>query len=276
MVARCDGPGCRLRARDAGIGARDGEAGPCLRRCDTPVAAVDGGRALTIVAHGRVEAWSPPPLPPQAGAPVLLRDAGMRDQPTLVAARRRGAYAGLGKLDPAGAAELVAHVRRAGYDGDGAFAGRVLCERDPHLVIEGLAILARAQGRTLAVSAPLADAAAEARELVGEFVVAGQSEVVDAVDAARFARAAAYGADWWDRHGTILCAVSGDVLRPGLYELSDGASIGEALAAAGGVVDGLRVSTASAVLADGVAGKDFTAPAPVALVAHHARRDPIC
>ncbi|MGZ3429148.1 MAG: SLBB domain-containing protein [Polyangia bacterium] len=273
MLSRCDGPACRLRASDCGLGTTAGEPVACLRRCETPVAAADGGRALTIVARGRTEPWSAPPLPPQPGAPVLLRDAAMRDQATLAAARRRGAYAALAKLDATAAAELVSVVRRAGYDGDGAFAGRVLCERDPHLVLEGLAIAARAQGRKPQVSAPLAAAAAEARELIGEFVVV---EAVDAVDAARFARAAASGAGWWERHGTIVCAVSGDVLRPGLYELADGASIGAALAAAGGVVDGVRVSTASRLLADGVVTRDLDAPAPVALVAYHARRDPIC
>ncbi|MCU1277959.1 MAG: hypothetical protein JWM53_1505, partial [bacterium] len=223
------------------------------------------------VARGRVDPWTPPPLPPQPGAPVVLRDAGLPDQRTLAAARRRGAYTALAKLEAGAAAELVAVVRRAGWDGDGAFAARVLCERDPHLVIEGLAILARAQGRKPAVSAALAAAAADARELIGEFTVA---DAVDAVGAARLARAAAYGAEWWDRHGTILCAVAGDVLRPGLYELSDGASIAEALAAAGGVVDGVRVSTARAVLADGVVTSDFAAAASVALVAFHARREP--
>jgi hypothetical protein len=272
MLSRCDGPACRLRARDCGLGAADGAAGRCLRRCDSPVAAVDGGRALTIVARGRVEPWGAPPLPPQPGAPVLLRDAAMRDQPTLAAARRRGAYAALAKLDATAAAELVAHVGRSAYDGDGAFAGRVLCERDPHLVLEGLAIVARAQGRKPRVTEPLAAAAAEARELIGECAVV---DVVDAVDAARFARAAAYGAEWWARHGTIVCAVSGDVSRPGLYELGDGASLGEALAAAGGVVDGVRVSTPGALLADGRVTRDLAAPAPAALVASHAGRDPV-
>ncbi|HEX8953736.1 MAG TPA: SLBB domain-containing protein, partial [Polyangia bacterium] len=74
----------------------------------------------------------------------------------------------------------------------------------------------------------------------------------------------------------VLCAVSGDVLRPGLYELGERATIAEALAAAGGVVDGVRLSPASAVRADGVATRDLAAPAPLALVALHARRDPIC
>ncbi len=273
MLQRCDGPACRLRAADCGLGAGDGEAGACLGRCDAPVAAVAGGRALTIVARGRVEPWTAPPLPPQPGPPVLLRDAGLRDQALFTAARRRGAYAALGKLDATGAAALVAAVGGGRPGGAGAFAGRVLCERDPHLVIEGLAIAARARGGKLALPAALAAAAREARELVGEFRVADGG---DAVEAARLARAASLGLPSWERHATSLCAVAGDVLRPGLYELSAGATIAEALAAAGGVVEGVRVSAASAVLADGVATTDLAAPAPAALVACHARRDPIC
>jgi hypothetical protein len=188
-------------------------------------------------------------LPPQPGAPVLLRDAGFADQPTEPAARRRGAYAALDKLSATAARELVAAVVRPRWSGPGAFAARVLEERDPHLVREGRAIVERAGKR---------------------------ADAVDAVDAARLVRAAQCGGEWLDRHATILCAVAGDVLRPGLYELLDGATIAEALAAAGGAVDGVRVSTASAFLADGVAITDARAPAPVALVAYHARRDPIC
>lgn len=222
-----------------------------------------------MVARGRVEPWAPPPLPPQPGVPVLLRAAGLGDQPSLAAARRRGAYAALGKIDAAAAAELAASLPPAGWDGEGAFAARVLCERDPHLVLEGLVIAARVQGKPARVPAMLAAAAAEAGELVGEVVVA--TEGVDAVGAARLARAAQLGAAW-ERHGTVLCAVSGDVLRPGVYELSDGANIAAALAAAGGVVDGVRVSPAGALVADGVVTRDLDAPAPVALVALHSRR----
>jgi NADH:ubiquinone oxidoreductase subunit F (NADH-binding) len=203
---------------------------------------------------------------------VLLRDAGLGDQPTLAAARRRGAYATLAKIDQRAAAELVAAVGRPSYAGEGAFAARVLCERDPHLVLEGLALRARARGGPLAVSAALAAAATEARELIGEGTIV---DAVDVVDAARLARAASCGVEWWDRHRTSVCAIAGDVLRPGLYELHDGASIGEALRAAGGVVDGVYVSSASAVLADGVGTRDLAAPAPSALLVRHARRAPL-
>lgn len=236
----CHGPACRLRSSDLGLPA---EGVACLGRCETPVAAQRQGRALVLV-NGRIEPWVAPPLPRQPSLPVLLRDAGFADQPTEAAARRRGAFVAYDKLTATAARELVAHVVRPTWSGPGAFAARVLEERDPHLVREGQAIAERAGAR------------------------------VDAVNAARLVRAAQFGVEWLDWHATLLCAVSGDVLRPGLYELGDHATIADALAAAGGVVDGLRVSTASSVLADGAPTHDLAAPAPVALVAHHSRRAP--
>ena len=246
IVQRCDAGACGLRARDLGLGEVDGAPVACLGRCDSPVAAVRDGRALTIVARGRIEPWVAPPLPRQPAEAVLLRDAGFADQPLEAAARRRGAWLALEKLSATAAAELVAAVTRRPWTGAGALAERVLRDRDPHLLREGEAIAERAGTK------------------------------VDAVTAARLVRAAQHGAEWLERHATVLCAVSGDVLRPGLYELGEGATIAEALAAAGGVVAGVRVSTASAVLADGAPTRDFTAPAPAALVALHAGRDPIC
>jgi SLBB domain-containing protein len=246
MVQRCDAGACRLRARDLGLGDADGAPAACLLRCDGPVAAERGGRALIIIARGRVEPWSAPPLPSQPAAPVLLRDAGFADQPLEAAARRRGAYLALDKLTATAARELVAAVTGSGWRGVGAFAERVLRDRDPHLVREGEAIAERAGAR------------------------------VDAVTAARLVRAAQHGVGWLERHATILCAVSGDVLRPGLYELGAGATIAEALAAAGGVVAGIRVATAGTLVADGEATTDVAAPAPATLVALHAGRDPIC
>ena len=78
---------------------------------------------------------------------------------------------------------------------------------------------------------------------------------------------------WWSLHAPSLCAVSGDVLRPGVYELPLDATVADALAAAGGVVDGVRVAELGGYLADGVLARDATRPLPTALVVFHARRE---
>jgi hypothetical protein len=78
---------------------------------------------------------------------------------------------------------------------------------------------------------------------------------------------------WWSLHAPSLCAISGDVLRPGVYELPLAATVADALVAAGGVIDGVRVAELGAYLADGVIARDAARPLPTALVVFHARRD---
>src|SRR5437660_5736024 len=141
MFQRCIGPACRLRAGDLGLGPPDGEGVECLGRCDAPVAAQAHGRALTIVRRGTVEPSLPPPLPRQPAVAVLLRDAGFADQRTLEAARRRGAWRAAAMLGPTAARDLVALVPGRADAAAHGFAGRVLCERDPHLVLEGAAVI---------------------------------------------------------------------------------------------------------------------------------------
>jgi NADH:ubiquinone oxidoreductase subunit F (NADH-binding) len=159
-----------------------------------------------------------------------------------------------------------------------------LCERDPHLVLEGAAVVARADATPhLAVRVPAAwldaraaleRAAAEARaaDLAGALSL---DSGVDPVRAARLARAAQLGVDWYERHLTLLCAASGDVLRPGLYELPAGASVADALAAAGGAVDGLFSAPAARFGCDGEATTDAARAAPAALLVFVARRGPL-
>src|SRR5262249_32129175 len=124
--------------------------------------------------------------------------------------------------------------------------------------------------------AALERAAAEARaaDLIGDLVL---DRGVEPVAAARLARAAEAGADWYDRHPTRLCAVSGDVLRPGVYELPADARAADAVAAAGGAVAGFLVATIGYLVCDGETTTDTSVPAPAALVVFHAGREPaIC
>lgn len=172
MIEVCEGPACRLRAADLGLGPVRRPVA-CLGRCDVPVAARDGERALTVVARGRVEPFVPPPLPPQPFVPILLRRAST------------GAH---------------------------AFAACVLRRQ--------------------------------------QLDCGGEGE-----------------------HATRLCAVAGDVLRPGVYELGAAATIADAVAAAGGAVDGPWLSGVGGYLADGEWGGELSRPAPAALVVLHRRRD---
>ncbi|MDB4968573.1 MAG: hypothetical protein JWN44_4262 [Myxococcales bacterium] len=287
MILRCDGPACRLRAGDLGLGAVDGESVECLGRCETPVAAEQLGRSLTIRRRGALEPYGPAELPRQASPPILLRDAGFADQPSLPAARRRGAWRAAPELTGLAARELLASLptrpRRALAN---AFAGRALCERDPHLVLEGAGVVARADGTPhLAVRVPaswidaraaLQRAAAEAHAdgLTGELSLVADGGV-EPVRAARLARAAQLGVDWYERHLTVLCAVSGDIFNPGVYELPAGASVADAVAAAGGAVDGLCTAAAARFACDGEPATDPAGAAPSALVVFHARREPL-
>jgi len=287
MFQRCIGPACRLHAGDLGLGnlEGDGQGVACLGRCDVPVAAEAHGRSLTIVRRGAIEPSSPAPLPRQPAATVLLRDAAFADQHTLEAARRRGAWRAAAVLGATAARDLVALLPSRAEAPAHAFAGRVLCERDPHLVLEGAAVIGRAEATPhLAVRVPaawidaraaLGRAAAEARDadLAGELSC---DRGVDPVRAARLGRAAQLGVDWYERHLTLVCAVSGDVLRPGVYELPAGASVADALAAAGGAVEGVCIATAARFDCDGETVGDAAAPAPRALVVYRSTRDAIC
>lgn len=281
MLERCDGPACRLRAEALELGVMPTVA--CLGRCDAPVAAVAAGRPLTLVRRGVVEPVTTLPPPRGPIEPLLLRDAGFADQPTLAAARRRGGWRELTPVDHLTARALVAVVELPPARGVGAFAGRVLGERDPHALLQGAVVHARAVGdRVPALRVPpewsaardaLDRAAVEARDagLIGEVAFDGD---LDCVRAAAIACSARVGADWWRAHATRLCAVSGDALRPGVYELSPDATIADAVAAAGGVVDGVRTASRGTFIADGGLERDGTRAAPAGLVLLHGGRDP--
>lgn len=347
MLRVCDGPACRLRAKDLGLGLkrdRDGEPAPvgCLGRCDVPVAAWSHERPLVIARRGSLEAARVPAYERQRGPwePALLRDIFFVDQPRLAAAQRRGAYRALAAV-ASGEAHIVEDDELRGATAlasllaqpvpsalalvdalataAGEFATRPLCERDPHVVVEGACLAALAVGAARAVvrvragwpeaAAALATAVAEAQaadllagvavavEVAGTIDAPGELSGGDAASdeaawllpaarAAALVRVAAMatqappGEDgfglayhWWSQHAPSLCAVSGDVLRPGVYELPLDATVADALAAAGGVIDGVRVAPLGAYLADGVLAGDAARPVPTALVVFHAARD---
>ncbi len=178
----CDGPACRLHLEKGGeaqlaatLGGR-AEAMPCPGRCDRPVAVRRGADFL----EGATRVSLPPPTAaasPAAAGPVILRNAPFADQEDLDGALGRGAYSELvkrrepeevikilenGGLAGRGGAGFPAHIKwRAVRDAPGSpkyvvvnadegepatFKDRVLLEHDPHLLLEGTAIAARAVG----------------------------------------------------------------------------------------------------------------------------------
>jgi hypothetical protein len=318
MLQLCDGPACRLRARDLGVD--DGDKVGCLGRCDAPVAATAAGRALTLWRRGGApEPLAAPGAQRGPDEPVLLRDLFWPDQAQLAAARRRGAWRALAAAASGGARALASLLAApavapcvlvdAAPTTPGDFGARPLCERDPHLVLEGACLAACAVGAARAIvrvragwddaTAALATAAAAARaaaldggvaiDVGGALAAPDGAWRIAVADAARLARATAIatrdgdgapdddgvarGRAWWSAHATRLCALSGDVHRPGVYELPAAATVADALAAAGGVVDGARVAAFGAALADGAVVTDVAGAAPAALVVLNARRD---
>jgi hypothetical protein len=269
-------------------------------------------RELTIVRRGLdPEPAHPPGAQRGPNEPVLLRDLLLADQRELATARRRGAYRTL-ELLPADLAQLLATATgrwpaqaRASVvivadelRADGCFALRPILGRDPHAVLEGALLAAHAaharhvvlelrrewaRARQV-VTAALAEA--QRAELTGEVTV----EISTSDDAAPAPEAGTLrigtelavvlphvlrnGASWWQEHAPRLVSISGDVLHPGVYELPRAATVGDAVAAAGGVVDGVRFSTLGSFLADGVAhpAPEADQPAPSGLIVANARR----
>jgi len=182
----CNGPACRLAlgpGGDAALRAALGEdTSPmaCPGRCDRPVAVRLGGKFLEGAARGGVDPNAFASL--RTIGPVLLRNCGHPDQTSLPGAVARGAYsllknnlpsdvilaeleasglAGRGGAGFPAAAKWRAVLAAAGSpkyvvvnadEGEpGTFKDRVILEHDPHLLLEGVAIAARAVGSTTAI-----------------------------------------------------------------------------------------------------------------------------
>ena len=170
---RCIGPACRMRALD-GVAAPPGEPMACSGRCETPIAALTGERSVT-----------PAPSPIRAhGGEVLLANIGHEDQPSLAAARSRGAWRAWESMRGRPPSELIAEVVASGLAGRGGagfptgrkwqavrdapgdlkylvvnadegepitFKDRPILERDPHLLLEGMRLAAHAVGATVGI-----------------------------------------------------------------------------------------------------------------------------
>jgi len=171
----CDGPACRMRRQD-GAAQPEGRPAPCTGRCDTPIAGLLPDRSVT-----------PDPSPPfrdSGEEPILLAHAHHTDQPSLAAARRRGAYRAWEAARGRPPEEIVAAVAASGLCGRGGagfpagakwqavraaagapryvvanadegepvtFKDRPILERDPHLLLEGMRIAAHAVGASIGI-----------------------------------------------------------------------------------------------------------------------------
>ncbi len=181
----CDGPICKLRGCDALLAEIDGATPmPCAGRCDEPVPVIQGDRYLVgVPGEGLREAPTPLP-PPNPGGLEECCFAHIRkpDRATLAGYRATGGYEALTRaLNEQTPAEVLDVVDTSGLAGrggagfptgrkwravaeapggpktivcnadegePGCFKDRVLMDYDPHAVIEGMAIAARATGAT--------------------------------------------------------------------------------------------------------------------------------
>src|SRR3954470_24536371 len=95
MVEVCDGPACRLRAADLGLGGVAAAPVGCLGHCDAPVVArvtgaAGGGRPLALTRPGApLELCRGPGAQRGPDEPILLRDVFLADQASYATAERR-------------------------------------------------------------------------------------------------------------------------------------------------------------------------------------------
>ena len=180
----CDGPVCRLRGADALLQALpDATPMPCAGRCDAPIPVLRGDQLLVgLTADALVAEPSPlpPPYPGTTGECVLaeIRTPG---RATLPGYRATGGYEALVAAQQRAPHELVEVITRSGLAGrggagfptgrkwqavaeapgepktivcnadegePGCFKDRALMDHDPHALVEGMAIAARATGAT--------------------------------------------------------------------------------------------------------------------------------
>jgi NADH-quinone oxidoreductase subunit F len=181
----CDGPVCKTRGADALLASleKDGATPmPCAGRCDEPVPVLIGDVQWVGAADGTLaERETPRPAPrPDGGEECVFEHVRDPERRGLEGFLSTGGYAGLrracggmssddilGELDASGLAgrggagfptgrkwRAVAEaeggpktiVCNADEGEPGCFKDRVLMDHDPHAVLEGMAIAARATG----------------------------------------------------------------------------------------------------------------------------------
>ena len=183
----CAGPVCRLRGSAkmlADLRADGATPMPCAGRCDQPVPVLRRDGVLTGTSTSALQA-RPSPLPPPnpAGSEeCVFRSIRAPQRTTIAGYRRGGGYEAIEKavreLSPSSLCELVTRSGLAGRGGagfptgrkwlavaeapgapktvvcnadegePGCFKDRALMDHDPHAVIEGMILAARATGAT--------------------------------------------------------------------------------------------------------------------------------
>jgi NADH-quinone oxidoreductase subunit F len=180
----CTGPVCSLRGgkellRALGDGAT---AMPCAGRCDEPVPVLQGNRILVGTTADALESHPSPLPPPNPGGTEECVFAAIREpgRSTLEGYRKTGGYQGLeravGEMEPAQVIALITDSQLAGRGGagfptgrkwqavaeapgepktivcnadegePGCFKDRAVLDHDPHAVLEGMTLAARATG----------------------------------------------------------------------------------------------------------------------------------
>jgi NADH-quinone oxidoreductase subunit F len=341
----CDGPICKLKGCDQLIDELDNAVPmPCAGRCDDPIPVLIGDRYLRATPGQTLEE-TPAPLPvPNPGGRQECSFASIREpgRATLAGYRKGGGYTGLVRaVNEMDTEAILAAIDGSGLTGrggagfptgrkwravveapgdpktivcnadegePGCFKDRVLMDYDPHAVLEGMAIAARATGavrgfiylryeypHTLPI---LEQAIAEAREAgflgegildadfhfevyvrrgAGAYICGEETSLLNSLEGkhpfprnrppypvthgfedkptvvnnvetlASVPQIIARGADWYaglghgEHKGTKIISLSGDVRRPGNFEIPIGLPLKELLEDwAGGPVDGRR------------------------------------
>ena len=361
----CDGPICKLKNTDQLISELDGaNPMPCAGRCDEPIPVLVGNRYLRALPGESLQE-SPPPLPPinpsERGEDSECCFSNLRDEgrATIAGYKKGGGYKGLEKavqtLAPEGVLAEIDASGLAGRGGagfptgrkwravaeaegypktivcnadegePGCFKDRVLMDYDPHAVIEGMIIAARATGATrgfiyLRYEYPhtqgiLERAIEEARSAgylgqkilgqdfrfelyvrrgAGAYICGEETSLLNSLEGkhpfprnrppfpvthgyedkptavnnvetlASVPRILARGADWYaglglgEHKGTKIISLSGDIARPGNYEVPIGLPLLDLLNDwAGGPLEGRNFQAVTmAGLSGGFLGKD--------------------